>query len=303
MDIEKSLAAMVSLTEHNHVLEEENKALALENKQLKLRAERKPKLAITITADTPGNDEKDDPLFGREGNISTDDDMCIHLTVGSISTNSIEANYRQMSKADFTGELRGRVTDEEIQRYNDSLPSEKVLKAYLSDYWQYAMMREHGIASVLHIHDNGTAKATDISATIAFPEEIRVLSIEDARDITEPEAPPKPRSLQEIAYMRAHKAEIALNNVYTQFDSQSTINPLHWATLNPASYHTNIAEMEIDDSIIDVEVRTSIVHTKSTWFRGIYLVPLRKGVFHAKATLMCAEYEEPDRFEMVFICE
>ena len=36
---------------------------------------------------------------------------------------------------------------------------------------------------------------------------------------------------------------------------------------------------------------------------NIYIVAIKKGKFKAKATFMCAEYENPDKIELTFICE
>ena len=123
VDIEKSFKTITELTERNQQLVEENKALLLENQRLKQKPERKPNLIVVFEGDMPADDDKDDPLYSRKDNIKTnEDDETVHLKVGSVGTAIVEGEYQPVSQSDFFGELRGRVTDEEIKAYNDALP-------------------------------------------------------------------------------------------------------------------------------------------------------------------------------------
>ena len=304
VDIEKSLKAITELTERNQQLVDENKALLTENQQLKQKSERKPKLIVVLEGDTPDDDEKDDPLFSRKDNLKTDADEIVHLKVGCVGTTLVEAEYQPVSQADFVGELRGRVTDDEIKAYNDALPKQEELEKYLDLYRTYHMIVDHGIASVITIHNIGTAKATDVSMTIEFPDEIRVLDIADVRKLEEPEGPKKPRDLQEVAYERAHKSETAFFKTLAQLDQFGDMKPLSWPDLSAYTVRNNVFEsVYISDNMVNIETHNGIVHTKWDSFRDIYIVPLMKGVFKAKVTLMCAEYKDPEETELTFVCE
>ena len=304
VDIEKSLKTITELTERNQQLVDENKALVIENQQLKQKSERKPKLIVALEGDTPDDDEKDDPLFSRKDNLKTDDDEVVHLKVGCVGTTLVEAEYQPVSQADFVGELRGWVTDDEIKAYNDALPSQEELKEYLDIYRTYHMIVDHGIASVVTIHNIGTAKATDVSVTIEFPDEIRVLDINDVRKLEEPVGLKKARDLQEVAYERAHRSEMAMLKAVAQLDQLGIIKSLSLRDLPAYSVRNNVFEsVYISDNMVSIEPQNGIVHTKWDSFSDIYIIPLIKGEFKAKVTLMCAEYEDPEETELTFVCE
>lgn len=304
VDIEKSLKTITDLTERVQELTDENKNLLLENQALKQKPDRKPKLTISIIAEEPNIDEADDPLYERAENISTDDEGCVHLKVGTVGTGMIEADYQPISKEDFHFGLQGQVTDAEIEKYNDALPKKEILDAYLDEYKAYHMIQECGITTIFVINNMGTAKATDVSVKVEFPDDILVFDIDDVRNMPEPEAPKKPRDLHEIAYERAHKSEIAIERMYSQLEQLNRSDTVNWPTLAAVTTGNNTYEpVEIEDSIVEIEPNQGIVHTKSDYFGGIYLVPLKKGEFKAKVTLMCAEYEDPQELDLNFLCE
>lgn len=305
VDIEKSLKTITELTERNQQLVDENRNLLLENQKLKQKTERKPKLIITFSATEPDEDDKEDAIYARKDCIQiNEEDETVHLKVGIVGTCLEEAKYQPLSKSDFIGELRGQVTDEEIQAYNQGLPPENEVAAYLDAYRAYHMVVDHGIATTMTIHNIGTAKATDISANIEFPEEIAVYDIDDVRKMDEPKAPEKPRNLQEIAYERAHKSELAVKKMFKQIEGLSAAKPYEWPLIPISSIgNTYFESVEIYDNKVEIETKKDIVHTKFDWFDGAYIVPVRKGEFKVKATLMCAEYEDPEEMEITFICE
>lgn len=303
-DIEASFKTITALTEQNQQLIAENKELVLENQRLKQKAERIPKLIVTFEGDTPDDDKDDDPLYSRRDKIKTDDDGTIYLQVGYVGTGAVEAKYQKVSTSDFIGELHGRVTEEEIKAYNDALPKEAVMTDYLHLYRSFHMIVDHGIASVVTIHNIGDAKATDVSLTIEFPEEIRVFDIDEVKKLEEPEAPKKPRDLREIAYERAHKSEIAFNKALSALDQWGDVRPINWQDLSAYAVSNSIYEsVEIFDNMVSIETKRGIVHTRWDSFGGVYLVPMKKGEFKAKATFMCAEYENPEEMEITFVCK
>lgn len=304
VDIEKSLKVITELTERNQQLVDENRALTIENQKLKHKSERIPKLTIVLEGDIPDEDEKDDPLYERIDHLKTSDDAVVHLKVGCVATTIEKMKYKPLSQADFFGELRGKVTDEEIKAYNDALPKQEEIKKYLDLYRGYHMIVDTGISSAITIHNLGSAKATDVSITIEFPDEIQVMDITDVRELKEPERPEKPRDLREIAYERAHKTETAMLQTIAQLDRFGS-TPINRFSLNALSLgnHTVFESLDISDNTVNIEIKNGIVHTKYDRFGDIYITPTVKGIFKAKVTLMCAEYEEPEETEITFSCE
>ena len=58
-----------------------------------------------------------------------------------------------------------------------------------------------------------------------------------------------------------------------------------------------------NSATLTIETKRGIVHTRWDSFGGVYLVPMKKGEFKAKATFMCAEYENPEEMEITFVCK
>ena len=304
IDVEKSLNTILKLTEQVQKLNEENKLLALENQELKQKSTQKalPWLDFSIQEDE--SEDEDGSSCENEELLTVDSRGNIHLKVGVVHTGAIEAEYCTIDKKDFIAELRRHITDREIEEYNKGLPAGDVLEDYLKEYRYYHMVQDHGIEALFIIYNRGTAKATDVSLTVEFPDEILVLDIDEVQEMKKPKAPEKPRDLYEIAYERAHRSEISFEKMYSQLgfwdDTPSSI----WPTILPTSSAVNYNEsLEIMNNVVEIEIRDGIVHTKNAWFGGIYIVPLEKGYFKAKVTLMCAEYEKPENFELSFVCE
>ena len=302
VDVEKSLNVLTELTEQNHQLVKENKALLAENQRFKQKSERKPKLIINLEGDTPDESKRKDIFYEHKENLRIEKEI-IHLKVGSVNTNSVEADYLPLSKSAFIGELRGKVTDEEIEAYNNSLPTKEKMVKYLNNYRKYHMIVDYGIASVISVCNIGTAKATDVSLVIEFPDEIRVLDINEVREMKEPEAPEKPRNLLDIAYERAHR-KLAIARMFAPGEQFGSGRVLSWPDLSAYAMKNSAFEsLDISGNKVNIEIKNGIVHTKNKSFRDIYIVAMKKGKFKAKATFMCAEYERPDKIELTFICE
>jgi len=261
-------------------------------------------LVIALDGDMPDEDEEKDPLYNRIGNIKIDDKNVIHLKVGSVGTAWVEAEYQPVSESDFVGELRGKISNEEIEEYNTALPSKETLEKYLNRYRLYHLIVDYGIASTISVHNIGTAKATDVSVILEFPDEIQVMDIYDVRKLEEPKAPNKPKDLQGVAYERAHPSEVAIRKAIEQFESFDAFKPINLPDLSAYTIRSNAFEaMDISDNIVSIDIKSGIVHTKWDSFRGLYIVPIKKGEFKAKVELMCAEYEEPEKTELAFVCE
>ena len=95
-----------------------------------------------------------------------------------------------------------------------------------------------------------------------------------------------------------------MEKAYAQLAQLGSIRHLDLPDISPFLVHDKVSDrMDIFDNMIDVEISDGILHTRWTNFRGIYLVPMKRGEFQAKATFMCAEYEDPEEVEIKFVCE
>ncbi len=91
---------------------------------------------------------------------------------------------------------------------------------------------------------------------------------------------------------------------FTQLEQLENVKLFNLSDLSANIFHGTIYEsVDIYDNIVSIETKNGIVHTKWDSFRDIYIVPMKKGEFRVKVTFMCAEYENPDETELVFLCE
>ena len=308
VDIEKSLSEIVELSRLNRDLQEENKRLSVELEKLKLSASRTPKLTLTLGVTKADEDEEKPELYQHNDLITIDEDGTVHLKLKSISTTLKEAEYLPVSMNDIPTELRRHISDQEIEEYNAGLPSKEVMQVYIQNYKAYLRLKENGIAVTFFVNNLGTAKATDISVTIEFPEEIRVYDISKIKGIAEPKAPEKPDDLIEKAYTRAHRSEIASRYASPILDAFNHLGTgLDYSAFSSAlsaiPRYSIYEAIDIGDNTVEIEQKQGILHTKFDWFSGAYIVPLVAGEFEAKITLMCAEYEDPEETSIKFEVE
>lgn len=306
VDIEKSLSEIVELSKQNRELQEENKKLSVELEKFKSKSDRKPLLTITFKAMDPSEDEEH-PEFYQHGYLMTiDEDETVHIKLKNLNTRDVENEFHPVTRSDFGMELQRYVTDQEIKEYNLTLPPEEEIKKYIEEYKRFLRVKENGIAITFLVNNLGTAKATDVSATIEFPDQIKILDIYDAIECPEPEAPEKPENLIRKAADRA-KREMAFaldlkmpgySELNQRYDISALINTR--PTLNS---NTIFESIEIEDNIVAIENKQGIVHSRFSYYTGAYIIPFIPGEFEAKVILMCAEYEDPEETVIKFVVE
>ena len=305
IDIEKSMSELVELSRQNRALEEENKQQALEIERLKRESERQPLLTVSLECTKPDEDEKYPEFFNRKEIVTIDEDGTVHLKLKSISTNVQEAEYYPLSRSDIPAEISRRITDDAIKTYNASLPSKTELGEYLKAYRRYLRVKKNGIPITFFVNNIGTAKATDVSVTIEFPNQMRVLNLDEAIDMDEPKAPEKGEDPIQKAYAQAnYERAVALNLIPASirgFKSLPDFSPLVASPFRNGN--TVYSSIEIEENIVEIEQKQGIVHTKFDYFYGGYIVPFEIGEYEAKVTLMCAEYKNPEETTIKFIVE
>lgn len=307
VNIEKSLSEIVELSRQNRELQEENKRLSVELESLKALSKRRPLLAVLLETTKPDDDERHLELYQHGDFMTVDDEGTVHLKLEKISTNLQEAEYQPISKADFPPDLKKHVSEQEIREYNAALPPRDELQSYLNAYKHYLRLKKNGVATTFYIHNFGMAKATDVSVTIEFPDEVKVFDIGEVTDMDEPTAPEKPEDLFQKTYAKAHTGEMAFYKAFSQMNAFDHLDrSLALSSMLVPSYvsQNSIYEsIDIEDNIVEIEQKRGIVHTKFDRFSGAYIVPVIPGEYEAKVTLMCAEYEEPEETTIRFAVE
>lgn len=304
VDIEKSLSEIVELSRQNRELQEENKKLSLELEKMKNSSERKPLLTITLGLTKPGEDEKHPEVFQRDQFITFEDDGTIRLKLKRLVTTAKESEYLPIMKSDVPAELHRYVSEQSIKEYNAALPTKEEIEKYLANYKTYLRLMENGVPVTFFVNNLGTAKATDVSVTIEFPDQVRVFDFEEIIETPEPSAPKKPENPIEKGYKKAEKERaFALNLGMPELRGFGTIPDLSAYIASPIRANSVFESIEIQDNIVEMEQKQGIVHTKFDFFPGGYIVPVTPGEYEAKVTLMCAEYEDPEETTLRFVVE
>ncbi len=181
------------------------------------------------------------------------------------------------------------------------------LKNYLESYRLFVRLKENGIPITFFVTNTGSAKATDISVTIEFPDQLRVFDIESIGELGELEGPKLPENPIDTAKKRLERERaFALDLKLPYLDAlKGTTTGMDYSSFTTSIPHFSgnsiFESIEIDDNIVEIEQKQGIVHTKSDCFSGAYIVPIAVGEYEAKVTLMCAEYEEPEETTIKFI--
>lgn len=307
VDIEKSLSEIIELSKQNRELQEENRKQAIEIERLKMSSKRVPLLTVTLGCTKPDEDEEYPELYQREDLLSIDENGTIHLKLKEISTSLEESEYHKLTLEDVPAELRKFVSDKEIREYNQNLPSEEELQRYIKSCKLYKRIKENGIPLTFFVNNLGNAKATDISVTIEFPDQVRVYDINEIGEMGELKGPAKPKNPIEAAKKqqekeRAFALDIKIPNVLGGIPAG--IDYSAFTAKMPRLVKNSVFEsIEIEDNIVEIEQKQGIVHTRLDYFNGSYIVPMTAGAYEAKVTLMCAEYEDPEETTIKFIVE
>lgn len=296
---DEDLQDIIELRSNNKALIEENERLSneLDSEKKRNSSERKPYLDISL-AYSIQNSEQHPEYYQHKNIMQIEEDETIRLKLVKISTESIKKEYEPITRGSIPQELSRFITDDEIRNYNAALPAQSEIEKYVRIYTSFLRLKENGVATRFIIHNNGKAKATDISITIQFPEEILVFDIDEAMHIPTPQEPDKGKDLLKIAEYRAQR-ELAtaldlkkpqIEDFYSYVASDG-IRPLSSMVLTPkTSIYQSIT---VGDNAVNITDQQGIVHTKTSSFDGIYIVPYKAGEYEIKATIMCAEYESP----------
>lgn len=305
-DIEASHAEILNLYKLVRDLQEENANLKSKIVQ------RTPKLVAELILDNvPDVDEPRDADEEKsvEDDCRSHSDLVLSLDKNSIKlkllpiyTEHCRSRYEQLDRSCVDTYLQSYVSDEALRRYNEALPTEDEIDAYIEKLRAYQRIRKGGVAFKLQISNDGTAKATDIRVFIDFPEEFLLFDISNIEDIEkpkEPELPESPIERAEEEYAKRMNPSITTATI----DWERTWNLNHQNTLGTISalsrYDITNSYTQSLNFSLDIEEHGIVVesqqipHKDLRLFDGIYVVPTKKGKFKLKVSVMCSEFLEP----------
>lgn len=287
---ETTLSEIVKLNQKIRDLSTENQKLKEELEVFQISS-RLPKLTATIYVDTI-EDKLGNNCFPKYA-IQDENDVLKGVKVFDIDIfESVKKNYKQIEKTDFPDDLFPFAQQNEIDAYNDSLPTEEEIQRYALELKEYAQNKKSCVHINIVIQNKGNAKACNASAEIEFPEGVTIYD-DKLLDIEQPVAPKVSDNPIQLARKRKEDEygaklnfpQVLPNLFLTGYDSLKGMN-----------FSNLIAEGNKDyslyDNTVDIDCGT-IIHTKKYWRRGLYLVGRKPGKYQIKCTFMCEEYEGP----------
>lgn len=300
-DIEQSHAELLALNKQIRELQDENKKLKDELEiYYRQKIDRVPKLAVTLKVNP--YDDKFEVKCHSEYAIQDKNTFLSGIKICNVSMDDVDNDYRKISKDDFTPELYRFINQSEIDDYNNSLPNKEELEKYKDELKTYFQSKEACVRINIGIYNDGTAKSSNVSAEIEFPDGVIVYDDDELFDLEEPVAPKVKKNPIELARKRQEELKkLGVDFWKSGCVNSSDINFKHRASIMNM-LGGSLYGCEIYDHTVDIECGT-IIHTKSYWKSGIYLVGKTPGKYQIKCTLMCEEYIEPQVEYIDFVVE
>lgn len=171
------------------------------------------------------------------------------------------------------------------------MPKESVLDRFIDTLRVYKKIRL-GVATKCWIHNEGTAKANDITVTIKVPKGLLLLEFEDVDGMKEPKAPKLPKNPIQAAYEKSFY--VPTSDWQKLFDTTPlSVIPDISALQNYRPIMSMGNNIKIENNSAEISIK-SILHTQKDYMQGCYFVAVELGVYEVEYRIMCAECLEPD---------
>lgn len=284
IDIEKSLKTIVDLNSRVDSLEKENK-------YLKSRIEtRSPKLNLAVSVNR--HTEND---FGKESsNVNSAEGLSIKLVRKRVEIDNSFTIPPKLSMSDVPEEVKEEVSFEDIEKYNNALPTIDDIERYYLEMRRYTELKENGSLLDFIVSNDGTAKATNVSIDLELPEQFIVMKKRSADGYPRPERPAIPENpITEAEKRKNPESWRDLIGPYNiQYNSPSLFNSLDYIK-RPDIVFDNKYHVNVDVQNREVNIWLSdLMHTREWTAEDIYIVPKESGVYKVPGYLMCEQYSK-----------
>lgn len=287
-NIEESHAEILTLNKRVRNLEAENKKLSDELQAfLQQASERQPKLELMIRVDTI--DDELGKMCHPDFALQDENALMKGVRILRLSADRVDNRYKSITMDDFPPEIRNAARQDEIDAYNNSLPSAGEINAYKERLVNYVQITKSCVHLCIDVRNNGTAKACNVSATIEFPDGVEVYD-RDILQLEEPKAPSVGKNPIELAKKRRRDPfGLAVDRSYADLQIPQSMSGGGLLRSLIASQNANY---KCFNRTLEINCG-SIIHTRNHKQRGFYLVGKKPGRYQIKCTLMCEEYREP----------
>lgn len=218
-----------------------------------------------------------------------------HLTKNAEFLGEItKDDYHLGAQNFFNGQLMGN--------YNKAISANKdVVDAYNFELNKAIRINSTPIPFEVNILNQGTIKAQEIHVTISFPEQICVIDKDNYKKVDSPKMPAvipqNPIHIAQKAFVDSLKKNPLSNiNIYDrQFGEIEGPYVNIRRALAIANFNVNHStEVKLNEIKI---WQKQLLHTRKVTFDEFYIVPLEKGFFNAKVSMICEEFRTKVEFE------
>ena len=282
IDIEKSLKTIVDLNSRVDSLEKENK-------YLKSRIEtRSPKLNLAVSVNRHTENG-----FGKESsNVNSAEGLSIKLVRKRVEIDNSFTIPPKLSMSDVPEEVKEDVSFEDIEKYNNALPTIDDIERYYLEMRRYTELKENGYLLDFIVSNDGTAKATNVSIDLEFPEQFIVMKKRSADGYPRPERPAIPEN--PITEAENRKKAVSLKDIlgkeyFNALPQFSSLDYLPRPNIDYSDqYYVNVQDGEVNIRLSD------LMHTREWTAEDVYIVPKESGVFKVPGYLMCEQYSKEE---------
>ena len=275
----------ITISQEMAVLSKENREL---RKVVDSICKRQPDLEI-IALDPDNTDEEATLVYKYqrpEGNIHVR-----HLT----------------AEDDLIDDVKELVTAQDLQLYNDELPTQEEIDDYNSRNTLYGNAQKNAHCFRLGITNNGTGKANDISVDLVFPNGLLAYYDYDIEDIEKPKALTLPDNPILKAFDKLYTSKTPRSVVLplVQYSSQwenigmDSLNVMSPLSINADRLRPGYFDRDhiVDDKHNTVIVKVdNIIHSRMRISDEIWFIATHKGTFTIDCLIMCEEYEQPTKY-------
>ena len=202
----------------------------------------------------------------------------------------------KISKLDFPKRLEKYISEDEIRKYNESLPTKEELENYNLLNKFYYLINNESINPTLTVSNTGSTKANDVYLTIKFPNIVKVIEKSKGDQFKKPKnpIPESPLSKAERKYIESRLSALE-NIIRTNRVLSDTLSPHHsiLSDIAPLSRQPILYWCSVSDNNIVTLQLENLIHTRNRSFEDeVLIVPVKCGQGEIEVSIICEEFKE-----------
>ncbi len=201
-------------------------------------------------------------------------------------------------------ELSEYVKDEDLKEYNSRLPNKKVIDDFNKQNAMYHRLIKGSFDLKIIVGNNGNSPANEVLIDLQFPKEILVIEEYELKEIEEPELKLPKNPIEEgwKKYRRDQEGRLSLS-IHNAINSMKRPGVFGSDFVLP-HITPNIADRntwcDIKNNSVSIRIK-KLIHTREENFDEIKIIPMEKGVYKVKGSIVCEEFETKKDLEIEIV--